>query len=227
MKKNEPEKEAPAAAIKRKNLIATCIVAAVIILFNLLCLFFYLPSALREGLFKNLIVTCVMAFVIYVMARFISNAVLREAGAARNAAQTGLVRTPKKTRFLLLAIMAVGMELALVRYLGPSAKDAIYFDLAFYLVFFGCGVLLAREQDADFAPVMFALIVVVTLSLVQFAQFVYDPAAVSRFGPERFIIGLRNFILRADMLPLEIAITWAAWRVAWANKFRPASSRSS
>jgi hypothetical protein len=84
-------------------------------------------------------------------------------------------------------------------------------------------VLLAREQDADFAPVLFALSVVVTLSLVQLVQFVYNPAAVSRYGPERFIIGLRDFVLRADMLPLEIAITWAAWRVAWANRFRPGS----
>lgn len=223
MKNTEPDKEAPAAAKKRQYLVATCIVAAVIILFNLLCLFFYLPPVLREGLFKHFLVTCVMALVIYGMAWFISNAVLREFGAARNAARKNAARTPKKTRFILLAIMAVGVELVLVRYLGPSAKDSIFFDLAFYLVFFGCGVLLAREQDADFAPVLLALIVVITLSLVQFAQFVYDPSTMSRFGPERFIIGLRNFILRADMLPLEMAITWAAWRVAWANRFRPAS----
>ena len=227
MKITEPEKDALAAAKQRRYLIATCIVAAVIILFDLLCLFFYLPSALREGLFRQFLVTCIMGLVIYAMGRFISNAVLREFGAARNAAQKYATRAPKWTRFILVAIMAVGVELVLVRYLGPSAKDSIFFNLVFYLVFFGCGVLLARELDADYAPVMFALVVAITLSLVQFAQFVYDPTVVSRFGPERFIIGLRNFVLRADMLPLEIAITWAAWRVAWANRFRPASPRRS
>ena len=227
MKNTKPDKEALAAAKKRKSLIATGVGAAVVLVFNLLCLFFYLPTVLRAGLFRHFLVTCVMALAIFVMARFISNAVLREFSAAGNANQPAPAVTPKKTRFILLAIMAVGLELVLIRYLGPSAKDSIYFDLAFYLVFFGCGVLLAREQDADFVPVLFALIVVITLSLVQFAQFVHDPTAVSRYGPERFIIGLRNFVLRADMLPLEMAITWAAWRVAWANRFRPASPRRS
>lgn len=223
MKKTEPDKATLAAAKKRKSLIATCAAAAVVLIFDLLCLFFYLPRVLRAGLFKHFLVTCVLAIVIFLMARFISNAVLREFSASRNASQPGPARTHIRTRFILLAVIAVGVEMVLIRYLGPSAKDSIFFDLAFYLVFFGCGVLLAREQDADFAPVLFGLIVVLALALIQLAQFVFDPRAVSRYGPERFIVGMRDFVLRADMLPLEIAIIWAAWRVAWTNRFRPAS----
>jgi len=98
------------------------------------------------------------------------------------------------------------------------------FDLLFYMVFFAGGLMLARDQDSDYAPVLFALIVVVVLSLMRFGMFLSDPTAVSRYGSARQMIGLRNLVVWVNMLPMEAAIAWAAWRVSRVNKLRPAPS---
>lgn len=228
LKKKEPDKGAAAAVDKkrRKPLLATLAAAGFILLADLACLLFYLPSALTRGLLLHLLVICVLALIIFGVGRVISGAVLSERGSAVVPDKGGLSSTAKTIRFILLAAVAVCVEMVLVQRLAPSRGDSMLFNLLFYLAFFGCGVLLARDQDSENAPVLFGLAVALVLAAIQFAMFMSDPASLARFGSERFAVALRAFIVRADALPMEMAITWAAWRVARASMLLSAQSRN-
>jgi hypothetical protein len=224
IKKTRPDKEVAAAAKKRKYLIATIALGGVILLASLLCLFFYLPPALKEKLFGHFLIAWAMALIVYIVGRFISGAVLRDQGCSSVPVESSPGPGRKNIRFVLTIVTAVAVQMVLVRTLGPSSGNPMLFDLLFYMVFFAGGLMLARDQDSEHAPVLFALIVVVVLSILRSAIFLSDPTAVSRYGSARHMVGLRNLVVWVNMLPLEAAIAWAAWRVSRANRLRPAST---
>ena len=219
-----PNQEKILGAKRKKLLLLVCLIAGAVILFSLLCLFFYLPPALKEKLFGHFLIAWAMALVVYFVGRFISGAVLRDQGRSSPPVESGPGPARKNIRFVLTIAAAVAVQMVLVRTLGPSSENPMLFDLLFYMVFFAGGLMLARDQDSDYAPVLFALIVVVVLSLMRFGMFLSDPTAVSRYGSARQMIGLRNLVVWVNMLPMEAAIAWAAWRVSRVNKLRPAPS---
>lgn len=220
-----PNKEDTLGAKRKKLLILVCLMAGAVILSSLLGLFFYLPPALKEKLFGHFLIAGGMALIIYFVGRFISGAVLRDRGHASFPAESSLNPSRRTMRFILTAVTAVAVEMVLVRALGPSSGNPMLFDLLFYMVFFAGGLMLARDFDSDYAPVLFALIVAVALSLIRSAIFLSEPAVLARYGSARTMVGIRNFIVWVNMLPLEAAIAWAAWRVTRANRLPPAPAR--
>jgi hypothetical protein len=219
-----PNKEEILGAKRKKLLILVCLIAGAVILFSLLCLFFYLPPALKEKLFGHFLIAWGMALMVYFVGRFISGAVLRDQGRSSPPIESGPSPARKNIRFVLTIVTAVAVQMVLVRTLDPSSGNPMLFDLLFYMVFFAGGLMLARDQDSDYAPVLFALIVVLALSFIRLAMFLSDPTSVSRYGSARHMVGLRNLVVWVNMLPLEAAIAWAAWRVSRANRLRPVPS---
>lgn len=201
----------------------TLAAALIVLAFDLSAILLYLAPLLRRGLVKQLIVTSVMGLLVYGVGRVISGAVLKERGYASVPKTAELSVRARRVRFIVLAAGAVCLELVIVLKLAPKAGQAMLFNLIFYLAFFGCGVLLSRDQDSETAPVLFGLVVSVVLAGVLTVIFLTDPASAARYGADRTAVGVRTFIIHANALPLEIAITWAAWRVSRVNRLRPAT----
>jgi hypothetical protein len=224
MRKKENTRKPETPDRGRRPLMVTLAAAALVVLADLAVVFLYLPSGLRRGLPLHILAVCVLALVIFWVGRVISVAVLKDRGRTELPKAAGLSAGAKTVRFVLLAILAVFLELVVIQRLNPSGRNPMLFNLVFYLAFFVFGLLLARDQDAEFVPVLFGLIVAVVLAGAEFALFVSNPAMLSRFGAERLVVGVRGLVIRVDALPMDIAITWAAWRVSRANRIPPASA---
>ncbi len=219
MPKSRTASASPKAS--RTPLIATLIAAALVVLADLAIILFYLPRGLRRGLPLHLLAICVLSLVIFWVGRVISVAVLKDRGKTELPRVTGLSSGARTVRFVLLAVLGTCVEIVVIQRLSPAGGNFLLFNLVFYLVFFVMGVLLARDQDAESAPVLFGLIVALAVAGLELALFLSSAEMLSRFGADRLAIGIRGFVIRADAVPMDIAITWAAWRVSRANKIPP------
>jgi hypothetical protein len=212
----EPASVSPARA--GRALIATLAAAAVGIGLSLACLLAYLPGILRKGLPLQFGVGCVMAAIIYLVGRFISGAVARERGTPPAHPASRGARPRRAVRFILVTVMAVAAEVIVIQGVGRGGRGSVFFDLIYYMIFFFGALLLARDFEADFIPLLFGLVVVPVAALIEFLSFIRSPEVVSRFGPDRVLIALRTVVARVDMLPLVMAIAWTAWRVSRSNR---------
>ncbi len=216
--------DSPSAKKSRAPLIVALIITALVVLADLAAILFYLPQGLRRGLPLHLLVLCVLALVIYWVGRVISGAVLKDRGRTELPRVTGLSPAAKTVRFILVAVLGTSVEIVVIQRLGPAGGNSMLFNLVFYLAFFVFGILLARDQDAESAPVLFGLIVALAVAGLEMALFLSNADMLTRFGAERLRIGIRGGLIRVDALPMDIAITWAAWRVSRANKIPPSSA---
>lgn len=208
----------------RTPLVATLAAAALVVLADLAIIFFYLPQGLRRGLPVHLLAICVLSLVIFFVGRVISVAVLKDRGKTELPRVTGLSSGARTVRFILIAVFGTCVEIVVIQRLSPAGGSYLLFNLVFYLVFFVLGLLLARDQDAESAPVLLGLIVALAVAGLELALFLSNSAMVNRFGADRLAVGIRGLIIRANAVPMDIAITWAAWRVSRANRIPPSPS---
>jgi len=87
-------------------------------------------------------------------------------------------------------------------------------ELVYYIVLLSCGLFLAFWcRAAPYVPVLVATLTLIIGSAVQTVLFLINQDVLFQFGPERYLFAMWNHASRVNMLPLDIVITWGAWKV--------------
>ncbi len=92
----------------------------------------------------------------------------------------------------------------------PIAAEAAY-----YLGLVAGGVILALRCGArSYVPLLSATLVLLAVSIVASIRFVGDPGAQFQYGPERYLFAIWQHAQRANLLLLDVAVMWFAWRIS-------------
>lgn len=187
--------------------------------FEIFCLFVYLPSMVTEGMHFYLAVIVAVALVIFLIGYLLALFLMKRKGASLKISAFPLSTALKQPRYLISLFLATVAVIVL--------KSAAY-GLPYYLlscaVFVGFGWYLSRHYHAQHIPVFLGFVATIVPCVVSFFVFVNNPAAIAHFGPERAIFALRDFVGDSSFFTITSAITWFSWQVSHASRAAPCTS---
>jgi ABC-type iron transport system FetAB permease component len=84
----------------------------------------------------------------------------------------------------------------------------------YYLILLVLGYALSYWGNSkQYVPVVMAVLLLLIGSTWQTIQFINNPSAQFRFGPEIVIFAVSQVVGRLTMLPLDAVVVWGAWAV--------------
>lgn len=194
-------------------MLGTIVVFIGIILFNLGCMLIYLPSMITEGMFKYFILVILISMAVFIVGEVISCWILRDRNAIKGVEKYKFRQYLSDWKLLLFVACALLITFIIFNQITIFVDNSLIIEVLYYLVLALFGIILSRQYKTDNIPIMFCILLNLILAIIYFVLFIRNPAVISRFGPERFIFALRDYVGRTNMLPLDTAVTWSMWKI--------------
>ncbi len=198
----------------------TVIATGLLIAFNFLCLFFYLPPMITEGMLSYIAIFLLVALAVLVAGKVISLVSLRSKRVQLNTTTSSISDTFRNKQFLLSLLGALVL-LATNTFLVPILSSELLYYFFYYGTFIVFGIFLSTRCSTSHTPLLFSLTVVILLSAIEFIVFINNPSAIGQFGPERIIFALRDFVGNTSIFFLAASIMWSSWAITRSVKERP------
>jgi len=107
-----------------------------------------------------------------------------------------------------------------------SFGSAVVAEGGYYLILLALGYALSRwGSSRQYVSVLTAILLLLVGSTWQAIQFLNNPSAQFRFGPEIVIFAASQIVGRLTMLPLDAAVVWGAWAIG--ENTKKASNKAS
>jgi hypothetical protein len=188
----------------------TLIATGILIIFDLLCLFFYLPPMITEGMLSYIAMFLFIALIVFLAGKVISVMLLKNKRGQLNSATSSSDGVLRNKQFLLSLLGASVLQVIVMLFAPITGSELLYY-LFYYATFVGFGIFLSNKCSASHTPLLFSLIVVVVLSIIEFIVFINSSSAIGQLGPERVIFALRDFVGNTSMFFLAASIMWSSW----------------
>ena len=191
----------------------TIIAVGLLLLFNAVCLFIYLPPMLTEGMYLYISIILTFSLAIFGIGHILSSILSKKKQNPIYNDSLSLMRIMIEKRSLITIGIAT-IALIFLKMIAPLLNNTLIYGLIYCLLFILLGVSLSKTYHVGFIPILFSFSTVILSSLAAFMAFVYDHSAISQFGPERFLFALRDFVGDTTIFLLAAAFSWSAWRIA-------------
>jgi hypothetical protein len=173
-------------------------------------------------------IVLVIAGLVFGLFRLVARALCRRnravAGRASPAAGSDMAEIWSARPLILFLIALLGETVWLM--VCASLGSAVVAEGGYYLILLALGYALSRWVNSkQYVPVLTAILLLLVGATWQAIQFLNNPSAQFRFGPEIVIFAASQIVGRLTMLPLDAAVVWGAWVIGEHTK-KPSNQAS-
>jgi hypothetical protein len=128
-------------------------------------------------------------------------------------------------RMVAAAALMIALQVAVGAIASATGLSEAISEVCYYLVLLVTGALLGSWcRSGNNAPVLLPTLFLISYAAVDAILFVNSPSVRGNYGPETPLFAAAQYAARVNTLPLDIAVTLSAWRVATAIGYREVPS---
>jgi uncharacterized membrane protein len=158
-----------------------------------------------------LVIACVMFGAFHLVAK----AILRKRKPMSLLSSPAAMWSAKPLILFLVALLATTTWMIICAGLGC----VVLTEGGYYLILLISGYVLSRWcSSSQYVPVLTGLLLLIVGTSWQTFQFLNNPSAQFRFGPEIVIFAASQVVGRLTMLPLDSVVLWGGWLIGEAIK---------